>query len=114
MATKKSGLPTDLDIDLDAARAVPGAAAAPAFIGTGTTLPAKPAERQEAPVATSKGLKETAVNLSVYLLPSDHRRLRVLAATEGRSMQSLMLDGLDLLLANRGAAPVGRWKARRP
>ena len=112
MAAKKSALPDDLDmvIDLDAARASPGAAAAPAFIGA--AAPAKPAEPREVPVA-SKGLKSTAVNMSVYLMPADHRRLRMMAAAEGRSIQSLMLDGLDLLLANRSEAPVSRWQTRR-
>ncbi len=113
MAAKKSTLPSDLDmaIDLDAARATPGAAAAPAFIGA-VANPAKPAEPREAPVV-AKGLKATAVNMSVYLMPADHRRLRMLAAAEGRSIQSLMLDGLDLLLANRNESPVSRWETRR-
>lgn len=58
-------------------------------------------------------LKERAVNMSVYLLPDDHRRLRMLAAAEETSIQSLIMDGIDAVLKGRGKKPVTRWEARR-
>jgi len=58
-------------------------------------------------------LKDTAVCMSVYLRPDDHRRLRILAASEDTSLQSLVMDGIDVVLERRGEAPVGRWAPRR-
>ena len=58
-------------------------------------------------------LKDTAVCMSVYLRPDDHRRLRILAASEDTSLQSLIMDGIDVVLERRGEAPVSRWAPRR-
>lgn len=58
-------------------------------------------------------LKDSAVCLSVYLLPDDHRRLKILAAIEETSIQSLVMDGIDAIFERRGEAPVGRWVQRR-
>ena len=46
--------------------------------------------------------------MTVYLLPDDHRRLKMLAADEVTSIQSLIMDGLDILLTERGQPSVQR------
>ena len=46
-------------------------------------------------------------------MPAYHHRLRVLAIDRGVSMQTLILDALDLLMAREGQAPVERWETRR-
>ena len=51
--------------------------------------------------------------MSIYLLPDDHRRLRRLAADEDSSIQSLVLDGIDHILEQRGQERVQRWETRR-
>jgi hypothetical protein len=38
----------------------------------------------------------------LYLIPADHRRLRELAIDCGVSMQTLLLDAIDLLMARQG------------
>jgi len=104
MAAKKPVLPSDVDLDLDTVRAPPGSARPqPAFHETPAQL---------APEG-KPGLKEHAVNMSIYILPGDHRRLRVLAAQEDTSIQALVLDGIDAVLRQRGQEPVTRWEPRR-
>lgn len=108
-ARKKSLMPLDVDLDLEAMRARPGAAQSqPAFHEAPAPSPA-PASAAEAAV----GLKTSAVNMSIYLLPADHRRLRMLAAAEETSIQSLVMDGIDEVLRRRGQEPVSRWEPRR-
>ena len=63
--------------------------------------------------ANTGPLKDTAVSMTVYLRPDDHKRLRILAAVEDTSIQSLLMDGLDTVLRQRGEAPVSRWAPRR-
>jgi hypothetical protein len=92
-------LPTDLD--LDEVRAAPGAAARPTFL------------HEQVDPAPAGGLKERATATTLYLMPGDHRRLRVLAIDRGVSMQTLLLDALDLLMAREGQGPVERWETRR-
>jgi hypothetical protein len=96
---RKPVLPADLD--LDEVRTTPGAAARPAFL------------HEQAEPASSGGLKERAAATTLYLMPADHRRLRVLAIDRGVSMQTLILDALDLLMAREGQASVERWETRR-
>ena len=88
-----------LDLDLDQVRTAHGAAAKPAFL--------------HEQVAPSGGIKEQAAATTLYLMPNDHRRLRVLAINRGVSMQTLLLDALDLLMAGEGQQPVERWETRR-
>ena len=97
---RKPVLPPDLD--LDEVRTAPGAAARPAFL-----------HEQAEPAPSSGGLKERAAATTLYLMPADHRRLRVLAIDRGVSMQTLILDALDLLMAREGQGPVERWETRR-
>jgi hypothetical protein len=97
---RKPVLPPDLD--LDDVRTAPGAAERPAFLH----------EQAEA-VPTPGGLKERATATTLYLMPADHRRLRKLAIDRDVSMQTLLLDAIDLLMAREGQAPVERWETRR-
>ena len=99
---RKPVLPADLD--LGEARAAPGAAARPPFLHE---------EVDATPVSSSGGLKERATATTLYLMPADHRRLRKLAIDRDVSMQTLILDALDLLMAREGQGPVERWETRR-
>lgn len=58
-------------------------------------------------------LKERAIGMTVYILPEDHTRLRVLAAKTGSSLQTIALDGFDRILAEYNEKPVTRWQTRR-
>ncbi len=98
-------LPDDLDVD--DLRARPGAATPQAAFHEAPVPPAP------APSAEAVGLKEKAVNMSIYLLPADHRRLRMLAAAEETSIQALVMDGIDEVMRRRGQEPVSRWEPRR-
>jgi hypothetical protein len=46
-------------------------------------------------------------------MPDDHRRLRVLAIERNVSMQTLLLDAIDLLMTRKGQPLVERWETRR-
>ncbi len=62
-----------------------------------------------------KGIKQATVGTTVYLLPSEHKRVRRLALDlDVPSVHELLLMGLDRLLANRGEAPVIRYSQPRP
>lgn len=106
MATKRKPVLPD-DLDLEDVRAKPGAA-----------QPQTAFHEAAAPAVLASGdgggvLKEKAINMSIYLLPDDHRRLRMLAVTEDTSIQSLVMDGIDAVLRQRGQEPVTRWEPRR-
>jgi hypothetical protein len=58
-------------------------------------------------------LKASAINMTVYLLPDDHRRLRILAAKQDTTIQALVLDGLDEVMKKNGEPLVTRWAPRR-
>ena len=99
---RKPVLPADLD--LDDLRTAPGAAARPPFLH----------EQVEPALALSAGgLKERATATTLYLMPADHRRLRKLAIDRDVSMQTLLLDAIDLLMAREGQGAVERWETRR-
>ncbi len=113
-ARRKPTLPDDLD--LDDVRALPGAGRPqPSFherpAAQASEVKVAPPTLQESERAV--GLKEKAINMSIYLLPDDHRRLRRLAADEDSSIQSLVLDGIDYVLGKRELGPVTRWETRR-
>lgn len=97
---RKSVLPADLD--LDEVRTAPGTATRPAFL-----------HEQGEPAPPPNGLKERAAATTLYLMPADHRRLRVMAIERDVSMQTLILDALDLLMAREGQVLVERWETRR-
>lgn len=101
----KAVLPADLD--LDAARTAPGAAARPAFLHEQEVAP------PPAPAAAAGGVKAATVATTLYLMPADHRRLRVLAIERNASMQTLLLDAIDMLMTAAGQGPVERWETRR-
>jgi antitoxin-like ribbon-helix-helix protein len=101
MARKsKPLLPADLD--LDDVRTAPGTATRPAFLHEQVEEPSPPG-----------GLKGRATATTLYLMPADHRRLRKLAIDRNVSMQTLILDAIDLLMARESEAPVQRWETRR-
>jgi hypothetical protein len=103
---KKPVLPQDLDLD-DVITA-PGAAVRPAFLHEQT----EPAPAS-LPTAAPGGLKERATATTLYLMPADHRRLRKLAIDRDVSMQTLILDAIDLLMEREGQGAVERWETRR-
>ena len=90
------------DLDLEGLKATPG-------LGR----PQAAFHEQPQPMEAPSGLKSRAVATTLYLLPEDHLRLKVLAAQKGVSFQTLTLDALDLLFDREGAPPVGRWDTRR-
>ena len=85
--------------------AAPGAAGRPPALAA----PAPVA----APTAGGSGLKGRAVATTLYLLPEDHRRLRILAIERGTSLQGLVMDALDGLLTSAGEGVLTRWETRR-
>jgi len=108
MAKSRQTLASDLD--LDSLKAPAGAASPQRFIHE---QPARVADAP-APVVASEGLLKTrAIATTLYLLPADHTRLRVLASRRGLAAQTLLLDALDLLFAQEGQGPVERWETRR-
>jgi hypothetical protein len=77
--------------------------------------PARPAAPEVAPETVAKGIKQATVGTTVYLLPSEHKRVRRLALDlDVPSVHELLLMGLDRLLAERGEAPVARYSQPRP
>jgi hypothetical protein len=101
---RKPLLPADLD--LDDLRTAPGAVARPPFLH-------EQVEPAPALSAGAGGLKERATATTLYLMPADHRRLRKLAIDRDVSMQTLLLDAIDLLMAREGQWAVERWETRR-
>ena len=99
---RKPVLPADLD--LDDLRTAPGAAARPPFLHE---------QAEPTPASSAGGLKERATATTLYLMPADHRRLRKLAIDRDASMQTLLLDAIDLLMAREGQGAVERWETRR-
>jgi len=67
----------------------------------------------QVPVPARAGIKDRTVASTLYLLPRDHLRLRAIAGAQNVSVQTLILDAIDLLLEREGEPPVGRWETRR-
>ena len=101
MARKAQLLPDDLD--LDAARAKPGGGRP------------QQAFHEKVPAAEKQavGLKDKAVATTLYLLPADHKRLKTMAVNNDTSLQTLLLDAIDLLLTREGQPSCERWETRR-
>ena len=82
---------------------------------TSPALPVMPS----APAITSTekppgGIKAATVGTTVYLLPSEHKRVRRLALDlDVPSVHELLLLGLDRLLAERGDPPLARYSLPR-
>lgn len=55
------------------------------------------------------GLKASTVGTTLYLLPSESKRLRKLAIDLDLSLHEMMLNGLDRILAEHGQQPVRRY-----
>lgn len=82
---------------------------------TPPALPVMPS----APAITSTekpagGIKAATIGTTVYLLPSEHKRVRRLALDlDVPSVHELLLLGLDRLLAERGDPPLARYSPPR-
>jgi hypothetical protein len=60
------------------------------------------------------GIKAATVGTTVYLLPSEHKRVKRLALDlDVASVHELLLLGLDKLLAEQGGAPIARYAQPR-
>ena len=60
------------------------------------------------------GIKAATVGTTVYLLPSEHKRVKQLALDmDVASVHELLLLGLDKLLAEQGRAPITRYAQPR-
>jgi len=66
-----------------------------------------------APIADGKHVKDKAVNMTVYLMPDDHKRLKMMAVSQDTTIQALVMDGLDVLLERNGQTPLTRWTPRK-
>jgi hypothetical protein len=82
---------------------------------------APPVAPQPAPKAMSRaehgagGIKAATIGTTVYLLPTEHKRVRRLALDlDTASVHELLLLGLDRLLSDRGEAPLVRYSPPRP
>lgn len=61
------------------------------------------------------GIKAATVGTTVYLLPTEHKRVRRLALDlDIPSVHELLLTGIDRLLAEHGEAPLKRYSQPRP
>ncbi len=61
------------------------------------------------------GIKAATVGTTMYLLPTEHKRVRRLALDlDIPSVHELLLLGLDRLLAERGEPPIVRYSQPRP
>jgi hypothetical protein len=58
-------------------------------------------------------LRRLPHGLRNLLVPQRDRRLRKLAIDHDVSMQTLLLDALDLLMDREGQGAVERWETRR-
>ncbi|WP_172493833.1 ribbon-helix-helix domain-containing protein [Gluconobacter oxydans] len=70
-------------------------------------------EQPPAPEVDGKHVKDKAVNMTVYLMPADHKRLKMMAVSQDTTIQALVMDGLDILLERDGQEPLTRWKPRK-
>lgn len=61
------------------------------------------------------GIKAATIGTTLYLLPSEHKRVRHLALDlDVASVHELLLLGLDKLLAEQGEGPIIRYSEPRP
>jgi len=71
-------------------------------------------EHREARIPHPGGIKAATVGTTVYLLPSEHKRVKRLALDlDVASVHELLLLGLDKLLAEQGSAPIARYAPPR-
>ena len=87
----------------------------------GSVASAHPVVLQPAPETTLRaergagGIKAATIGTTVYLLPTEHKRVRRLALDlDAASVHELLLLGLDRLLAERGEPPLVRYSPPRP
>jgi hypothetical protein len=67
-----------------------------------------------APDGGRVGIKAATIGTTVYLLPSEHKRVKQLALDmDIASVHELLLLGLDKLLAGQGREPITRYAPPR-
>jgi hypothetical protein len=78
--------------------------------------PPSPAAANTTPATKGTGgIKSATIGTTIYLLPSEHKRIRRLVLDfDVPSVHELLLMGLDRLLAERGEPPVRRYAPPRP
>lgn len=96
---------------------------APGLLAKPGSAPARSAAIEDLPRASAQavaisegggGLKASTVGTTLYLLPSESKRLRRLAIDLDLSLHEMMLNGLDKLLAENGEPPVRRYVPASP
>ena len=99
---------------------------APGLLAKPGSAPARSAAIEDFPRASAQtvavavavseggGLKASTVGTTLYLLPSESKRLRRLAIDLDLSLHEMMLNGLDRLLAENGEPPVRRYVPASP
>lgn len=75
------------------------------------SAPKQSAERQESagearPARQERGSKAKGPGIVLRLSPEAHAQLKDLAHTEGRSIQSLLIEGLNGLFRDHGKPPI--------
>ena len=107
----------------DAARATPGCTASrrhgTSAVGgeaadagpDNSARPGKTGARRKRSLPTApRGIKDATVKSTVYLLPEENLRARQLALSLRKSLHTLLLDGLDRVMAGAGQKPVRRYE----
>lgn len=77
-------------------------------------LPQTPAQPVAAPVAAGASMKSATKGTTLYLLPSESKRLHRLALDLDVSLHDLVLDGIDRILAEHGQPRLERYKPAKP
>ena len=77
-------------------------------------LPRRAEPPAESDGPSSGGIKGRTVGTTLYLLPTESRRLKRLALDLDISVHELVLRGLDRMLAEQGQAPVVRYSSPKP
>jgi len=95
---RKPTIPTDLLV-------LPGAAPT-----RGTAIEDLPRPATAAPAARSGGLKANTVGTTLYLLPTEAKRVKRLAIDLDVSVHELVMMGLDRILAEDGQPPIERYR----
>ena len=66
------------------------------------------------PIAAGASMKTATKGTTLYLLPSESKRLHRLALDLDMSLHDLVLDGIDRVLAEQGQPPLERYKPAKP
>jgi hypothetical protein len=104
---RRSTVLDDLDLSIEGLRAKPGGASPqPAFHE-------KPVAAEPSVASTGGDIQSRAVNLTAYLLPDGHKRVRRPAVERDTSIQALVTNGIDTAFQGADLASVQRWDPKR-